>query len=145
MDTIVERLSQQAATGVIQAEDLVEQAMSDSTTLGSRVGEEGLTYFTAPICDLFVTVFELREKNNWLRRQAILIVLQQVLGGTIERYVSLRMCCFRSRRADTSSSQQIPRQRQRTIGSTSDRLLYLFTQVWFVARRSTQAQDAAPD
>lgn len=86
MDTIVESLSQQAATGVIQAEDLVEQAMSDSTP-GSRVGEEGLTYFTAPICDFFVTVFELREKNNWLRRQAILIVLQQVLGGTIERYV----------------------------------------------------------
>ncbi|GAA5881406.1 hypothetical protein JCM16303_000166 [Sporobolomyces ruberrimus] len=87
MDTIVERLSQQAAVGVIQAEDLVEQTMSDGFDVGagSRIGEEGLTYFTAPICDLFVTVFELREKNNWLRRQAILIVLQQVLGGTIER------------------------------------------------------------
>ncbi|GAA5905254.1 Mdm1p [Sporobolomyces salmoneus] len=87
MDTIVERLSQQAAVGVIQAEDLVEQTMSDTynAVSNSRIGEEGLTYFTAPICDLFVTVFELREKNNWLRRQAILIVLQQVLGGAIER------------------------------------------------------------
>ena len=44
-----------------------------------------MTYFTAPICDLFITVFELKERSNWLRRQAILIVLQQVLGGTIER------------------------------------------------------------
>ncbi|GAA6009459.1 hypothetical protein JCM11491_003565 [Sporobolomyces phaffii] len=87
MDTIVERLSQQAAVGVIQAEDLVGQTMADTFdgVTNSRIGEEGLTYFTAPICDLFVTVFELREKNNWLRRQAILIVLQQVLGGTIER------------------------------------------------------------
>lgn len=103
MDAIVERLSQQAAVGVIQAEDLVEQTLSDaqhgvvvgaassssSSPSSARIGEEGLTYFTAPICDLFVTVFELREKNNWLRRQAILIVLQQVLGGTIERCVSL--------------------------------------------------------
>ncbi|GAA5932311.1 Mdm1p [Sporobolomyces koalae] len=87
MDTIVERLSQQAAVDVIQAEDLVEHFLGDKANPDetSRIGEEGLTYFTAPICDLFVTVFELREKNNWLRRQAILIVLQQVLGGTIER------------------------------------------------------------
>ncbi|GAA6062804.1 hypothetical protein JCM10212_006165 [Sporobolomyces blumeae] len=91
MDTIIERLSQQAAefagTGGIREEDLVDKS-TPSTTGGMgqfKVGEEGLTYFTAPICDLFVTIFELREKNNWLRRQAILIVLQQVLGGTIER------------------------------------------------------------
>ncbi|CEQ41403.1 SPOSA6832_03111, partial [Sporobolomyces salmonicolor] len=88
MDTIIERLSQQATefAGIggngIRDEDLVEQVLAGGE---GRMGEEGLTYFTAPICDLFVTIFELREKNNWLRRQAILIVLQQVLGGTIER------------------------------------------------------------
>ncbi|GAA5874051.1 hypothetical protein JCM1840_006129 [Sporobolomyces johnsonii] len=88
MDTIIERLSQQATefAGIggngIRDEDLVEQVLAGGE---GRIGEEGLTYFTAPICDLFVTIFELREKNNWLRRQAILIVLQQVLGGTIER------------------------------------------------------------
>lgn len=43
-----------------------------------------LVDFTAPICDLFVEVFELKE-NNWLRRQAIVIILQQILGGAIER------------------------------------------------------------
>ncbi|CDZ96581.1 Intermediate filament-like protein, sorting nexins, and related proteins containing PX (PhoX) domain(s) [Phaffia rhodozyma] len=47
-------------------------------------GETASSYFTAPICDLFVEIFELKE-NNWLRRQAIVIILQQVLGGTIER------------------------------------------------------------
>ncbi|KAI5479855.1 structural protein MDM1 [Pseudohyphozyma bogoriensis] len=93
MDTIIQRLSQQAAdiSGIggpgVQDEDLVGQLLAGKGGLPSdlRGNEEGLTYFTAPICDLFVTLFELKEKNNWLRRQAILIILQQVLGGTIER------------------------------------------------------------
>ncbi|KAG0016543.1 Intermediate filament protein [Podila clonocystis] len=46
---------------------------------------EGVTTFTEPLCDLFIELFELKEKNNWLRRQAVVIILQQVLGGTIER------------------------------------------------------------
>jgi hypothetical protein len=46
--------------------------------------------FTAPICDLFVEIFQLKE-NNWLRRQAIVIILQQILGGTIERSVGRRV------------------------------------------------------
>ena len=91
MDTVIQRLSQQATAGV-QDEDLVGQ-------LEVREGPtEGMTYFTTPICDLFVTLFELGAKNNWLRRQAILIILQSILGGTIERSVfhslslSLRLC-----------------------------------------------------
>ncbi|KDE04942.1 hypothetical protein MVLG_04698 [Microbotryum lychnidis-dioicae p1A1 Lamole] len=97
MDTIIHRLSQQAAdmAGIgalgVQDEDLVGQLIDDATkdpsklSLAMGLGEEGLTYFTAPICDLFVVLFQLKEKNNWLRRQAILIILQQILGGTIER------------------------------------------------------------
>lgn len=53
-------------------------------TLQPLGGEGGPGGFTAPICDLFIEVFDLKE-NNWLRRQAIVILLQQVLGGTIER------------------------------------------------------------
>lgn len=88
MDTIIQRLSQQVddvtnvtSNGTVQDDDLVNKFVG-STVPGVK---EGLTYFTGPICDLFVTLFELKEKNNWLRRQAILIILQQVLGGTIER------------------------------------------------------------
>ena len=78
MDTVIQRLSQQATAGV-QDEDLVGQ-------LEVREGAtEGMTYFTTPICDFFVTLFELGAKNKWLRRQAILIILQSILGGTIER------------------------------------------------------------
>lgn len=97
MDTIIQRLSQQVddisntigigggGGGVVQEDDFAATTKSNPTRNGGA--KEGLTYFTAPICDLFITVFELKEKNNWLRRQAILIILQQVLGGTIERYV----------------------------------------------------------
>lgn len=53
-------------------------------TLQPLGGEGAQGSFTAPICDLFIEVFDLKE-NNWLRRQAIVIILQQVLGGTIER------------------------------------------------------------
>lgn len=46
----------------------------------------GNTVFTAPICDLFIEVFDLDE-SSWLKRQAIVVILQQFLGSTIERYV----------------------------------------------------------
>ncbi|KAF9565949.1 Intermediate filament protein [Mortierella alpina] len=51
----------------------------------SVVEPEGVTTFTEPLCDLFIELFELKQKNNWLRRQAVVIILQQVLGGAIER------------------------------------------------------------
>lgn len=95
LDAVVDRLSAQAtdfagqASPGLRAEDLVGQLSSAvATAPGTATSrEEGLTSFTAPICDLFITLFDLKDKNNWLRRQAILIVLQQVLGGTIERCV----------------------------------------------------------
>lgn len=43
--------------------------------------------FIKPICDVFLEVFELNKGNNWLRGRAVVVVLQQLLGGTIERRV----------------------------------------------------------
>lgn len=43
--------------------------------------------FITPICDIFLEVFELNKGNNWLRGRAVVVVLQQLLGGTIERKV----------------------------------------------------------
>ncbi len=103
LDVMIQRLTRQAAefAGIVGSgsndEDLVAQALNASgksateATLMKISGElklEGeVTTFTSPICDLILAVFELNKKNNWLRRQAVLIILQQVLGGTIERYV----------------------------------------------------------
>ncbi|KAL9092341.1 MAG: hypothetical protein Q9165_004515 [Trypethelium subeluteriae] len=43
--------------------------------------------FVKPICDLFLEAFELNKGNNWLRGRAVVVVLHQLLGGTIERKV----------------------------------------------------------
>ncbi len=99
MDIMIQRLSKQAAeyAGIIGSgvndEDLIANAVKspdetllhlpgDLKTLG---GESSTSSFIGPICDLILSVFELDEKKNWLRRQAVVVILQQVLGGTIER------------------------------------------------------------
>ena len=41
--------------------------------------------FVKPICDLFLEAFDLNRGNNWLRGRAVVVVLHQLLGGTIER------------------------------------------------------------
>jgi sorting nexin-25 len=43
--------------------------------------------FVKPICDLFLEIFSLNRERNWLRGRAVVIVLHQLLGGTIERKV----------------------------------------------------------
>ncbi|KAF8971708.1 PhoX domain-containing protein [Flammula alnicola] len=98
LDVMIQRLTRQAAefTGI----DLVAQALNASGKAASEAtlmklsgdlkpleGETSTSTFSAPICDLILAVFELNKKNNWLRRQAIVIILQQVLGGTIERKI----------------------------------------------------------
>lgn len=69
------------------ASDLMEDTASTPTTPNTdlKVDVEVMTRFTEPLCGLFIEMFELKEKNNWLRRQAVMIILQQILGGAIER------------------------------------------------------------
>lgn len=104
LEVMIQRLTRQAAefAGIVGVamndEDLVAQAFKSSGkalpeetfmrfpgVLKTLEGETGLSSFSAPICDLILAIFELNKKNNWLRKQAIVIILQQVLGGTIER------------------------------------------------------------
>ncbi|KAF5385030.1 hypothetical protein D9615_001235 [Tricholomella constricta] len=106
LDVMIQRLTRQAAefAGIVGSgvhdEDLVTQALNASGKsspdaaflhlsgdLKPLDGETSTSTFSAPICDLVLAVFELNKKNNWLRRQAIVIILQQVLGGTIERKI----------------------------------------------------------
>ncbi|KAF9469831.1 PhoX domain-containing protein [Collybia nuda] len=104
LDVMIQRLTRQAAefAGIVGSgindEDLVAQAFHGSAKSAPEAalmqlsgdlkpldGETSTSTFSAPICDLVLAIFELNKKNNWLRRQAIVIILQQVLGGTIER------------------------------------------------------------
>lgn len=71
-----------AAAAAAVAVDLGEVPLPSDGTIKT---EAVTTTFTDPLCDLFIEMFELKDKNNWLRRQAVVIILQQILGGTIER------------------------------------------------------------
>ncbi|KAK2731980.1 Intermediate filament protein [Myotisia sp. PD_48] len=43
--------------------------------------------FIKPICDVFLEIFGLNRESNWVRGRATVVVLHQLLGGTIERKV----------------------------------------------------------
>jgi len=49
---------------------------------------EGFTSLSEPLCNLIIELFEMKERSSFLRRQAVLLILQQILGGTIERKVT---------------------------------------------------------
>ena len=49
--------------------------------------DKELEPFVKPICDIFLETFELNRGNNWLRGRAVIVVLHQLLGGTVERKV----------------------------------------------------------
>lgn len=53
----------------------------------SAFEDKELEPFVKPICDLFLETFELNRGNNWLRGRAVIVVLHQLLGGTVERKV----------------------------------------------------------
>jgi sorting nexin-25 len=106
LDVMIQRLTRQAAelAGIkgnsVTDEDVVSQAFraSGKTSpdtlfqfsgdLKPLEGETSSSSFSSPICDLILAVFELNKKNNWLRRQAIIIIMQQVLGSTVERFLA---------------------------------------------------------
>ncbi|KAF8939237.1 Intermediate filament protein [Dissophora ornata] len=81
----IQRQQQLQEQKVQQQRQQIPQQQQQQPVRQGVVEPEGVTTFTEPLCDLFIELFELKEKNNWLRRQAVVIVLQQVLGGTIER------------------------------------------------------------
>ncbi|KAI5292538.1 Intermediate filament protein [Ascosphaera acerosa] len=43
--------------------------------------------FVKPICDIFLELFSLNRGNSWFRGRAVVVVLHQLLGGTVERKV----------------------------------------------------------
>ncbi|PYH95864.1 intermediate filament protein [Aspergillus ellipticus CBS 707.79] len=80
--------NQQASTvpdSGIATEDAVTAAEAEAEL--NAFEDRELEPFIKPICDLFLETFELNKGNNWLRGRAVVVVLHQLLGGTIERKV----------------------------------------------------------
>lgn len=88
----------------LASQNLISAASNQLVTMPPTISEDPLTAaeaeaelnafedrelepFVKPICDIFLEVFELNRGNNWLRGRAVVVVLHQLLGGTIERKV----------------------------------------------------------
>ncbi|RLV91866.1 Sorting nexin-12 [Spathaspora sp. JA1] len=54
------------------------------------------TVFVKPICDLLITVFRLSNSKSWLRGRALVVILQQLFGTTIEKKVYQTESQFKS-------------------------------------------------
>lgn len=74
-----------ASDPVLATEDAVTAAEAEAEL--NAFEDRELEPFIKPICDLFLEAFELNRGNNWLRGRAVVVVLHQLLGGTIERKV----------------------------------------------------------
>ena len=79
--------------GTLAAIDSLDPAAQDPTT-AAEAEQELNAYetkeaepFVKPICDLFLETFELSKGSSWLRGRTVVVVLHQLLGGTIERKV----------------------------------------------------------
>lgn len=74
--------------GVASSEDAATAAEAEAELDAFEAGKPTeLEPFVKPICDIFLEIFELNRGNNWLRGRAVVVVLHQLLGGTIERKV----------------------------------------------------------
>lgn len=78
-------LSQSPAIGTENPHPTAE-AQAEISAFENRADPETVT-FIKPICDIFIEIFQLNQGNNWLRGRAVVVVTQQLLGGTIERRV----------------------------------------------------------
>jgi sorting nexin-25 len=76
-----------ASSGVLVAGGPNTDAEAEAEAELLAFENKELEPFVKPICDLFLETFELNRENNWLRGRAVVVVLHQLLGGTIERKV----------------------------------------------------------
>ncbi|KAF8440118.1 intermediate filament protein [Terfezia claveryi] len=81
----------QAANGVsfVTGSPLSDAAEAEAELAAfdnAKAGGEQMP-FVKPICDLFLETFELNRGSSWLRGRAVVVVLHQLLGGTIEKKV----------------------------------------------------------
>ncbi|KAJ2775683.1 tRNA (guanine-N(7)-)-methyltransferase (tRNA(m7G46)-methyltransferase) [Coemansia nantahalensis] len=79
-------------TGADSMLEIIVQELGAQVALqsdgGARAAEDG-ALFVDPLSDLFVEVFGLKSRRNWLRRQAMSVLLRHILGGAVERRVRL--------------------------------------------------------
>ena len=71
----------------IQTAEARAELLAFDPNSNSNNRADQLEPFVKPICDIFLESFDLQRGNNWLRGRAVVVVLHQLLGGTVERKV----------------------------------------------------------
>ncbi|KAK4690792.1 sorting nexin-25, partial [Lecanoromycetidae sp. Uapishka_2] len=71
----------------IQTAEARAELLAFEPNAGNTNRPDQLEPFVKPICDIFLEAFDLQRGNNWLRGRAVVVVLHQLLGGTVERKV----------------------------------------------------------
>ena len=97
--------------------DMVIQQMLLGDTAKSRL-EANPSGFAVSICDLVLGVFDLKHSADWLRRRAIETVLQTILGGTIERFVTDAQGCSTDRAGGSTTPWRPCLPRRRSTGAS---------------------------
>ncbi|KAJ3409003.1 Intermediate filament protein [Chytriomyces hyalinus] len=98
-----------SAVGTSSRFNSVALGCSDNQSAAIEGGPHGLTPADGTetvdaLFDLITETFELKEKGNYLRRKALTLVLQHIIGGTIERRVTESL---RALVSEESMAQQI--------------------------------------
>lgn len=63
--------------------------------------------FVQPICDAFIQLFGLNRGTTWLRGHAVVVILQQLLGGTVEKKIREVIAEFTSMQKTSDIIQMI--------------------------------------
>ena len=71
----------------IQTSEARAELLAFDPNISNTNRADQLEPFVKPICDIFLESFDLQRGNNWLRGRAVVVVLHQLLGGTVERKV----------------------------------------------------------
>ena len=90
IDPLVPSSSTTTTTATTEAEAELrayENSNDNSNDSTPNPATKELEPFIKPICDLFLELFELAKGNSWLRGRTVVVVLHQLLGGTIERKI----------------------------------------------------------
>ena len=83
--TVVDSIDPSSAASSNATEAEAELSAYENSNNNNTAKE--LEPFIKPICDLFLELFELAKGNSWLRGRTVVVVLHQLLGGTIERKI----------------------------------------------------------
>lgn len=78
----------EGVTGADSMLEIIVQELGTQVAMQQPTAQvESTGAFIEPLSDLFIEVFGLKNRRNWLRRQAISILLRHIVGGTVERQV----------------------------------------------------------